>query len=135
MRLANQRRIASDGEGFDYNTPSADYWLVEIAAFETGLSADMLRYPTMQHNHGMTRYHYRGLLVGSAFRYSGGGAFDPEAVWVRSKPLIPPACLCLLYLTGCVAGSLGQLRDREFDNAGLVGRHGAGQWHGANRVE
>jgi hypothetical protein len=30
------------------NTPSADYWLVEIAGLETGLSVDMLRYPTMQ---------------------------------------------------------------------------------------
>ena len=44
MLLASLTKAgASDGEGFDYNTPSADYWLVEIAAFETGLSADMLR--------------------------------------------------------------------------------------------
>jgi hypothetical protein len=65
----------------DYNTPSADYWLIEIAGLETGLSADMLRYPTMQHSHGMTRYHYRGMLVASSFRYSGAGPFDPRALW------------------------------------------------------
>lgn len=65
----------------DYNTPSADYWLVEIAGLETGLSVDMLRYPTMQHSHGMTRYHYRGMLVASSFRYSGAGPFDPTALW------------------------------------------------------
>jgi hypothetical protein len=33
------------GEGFDYNTASADYWLIEIAAAASGLSADMLRSP------------------------------------------------------------------------------------------
>ena len=65
----------------DYNTPSADYWLIEIAGLETGLSADMLRYPTMQHNHGMTRYHYRGMLVASSFRHGGAGPFDPTALW------------------------------------------------------
>ena len=52
-----------------------------------GLSADMLRYPTMRHSQGMTRYHYRGMLVGSAFRYSGSGwkaaagPFDPRQLW------------------------------------------------------
>eukprot|EP01052_Picozoa_sp_SAG31_P045808 SAG31_NODE_8519_length_1437_cov_1.297459_1_plen_157_part_00 len=35
----------------------------------------------------MTRYHYRGMLVGSAFRYSGSGwkamagPFDPKFLW------------------------------------------------------
>jgi hypothetical protein len=46
-----------------------------------GLSADMLRYTTMKHAHGMTRYHYRGMLVGSSFRYSGSGPFDPTELW------------------------------------------------------
>ena len=32
------------GEGFDYDTPRADNWLVETAAHGTGLSSDMLRY-------------------------------------------------------------------------------------------
>ena len=62
------------GEGFNYDTPDADNWLVEIAAFETGLSADMLRYS------GPASYAYRGMLVGSAFRY-GTGNFDPTALW------------------------------------------------------
>ena len=35
----------------------------------------------MGHTHGMTRYHYRGMLVGSAFRYSADGPFDPVALW------------------------------------------------------
>lgn len=69
------------GEGFDYNTPRADNWLIETAAHETGLSADMLRYTSMGHSHGMTRYAYRGMLVGSAFRYTGDGPFDPVALW------------------------------------------------------
>ena len=78
------------GEGFDYNTHQVDYWLVEIAAFPTGLSADLLRYQTgMPHPHGMTRYHYRGLLHGSAFRYmpftppapGSVDPFSPQALW------------------------------------------------------
>ena len=36
------------GEGFDYDTPSADYWLVEMSGLPSGLSADMLRYTTMK---------------------------------------------------------------------------------------
>ena len=69
------------GEGFDYDTNSADYWLCEIAAFETGVSQDLLRYTTMQHAHGMTRYHYRGMLTASSFRWSGSGVFSPTALW------------------------------------------------------
>ena len=69
------------GEGFDYDTPRPDNWLIETAAHETGLSSDMLRYTSMGHTHGMTRYAYRGMLVGSAFRYTGGGPFDPTALW------------------------------------------------------
>ena len=74
------------GEGFDYDTSEADYWLTEISGLPSGLSADMLRYPTMRHNQGMTRYHYRGMLVGSAFRYSGSGfgtlgPFNPINLW------------------------------------------------------
>ena len=43
----------------------------------------MLRYTTMQHTHGMTRYHYRGMLVGSAFRWSGDrtSPFNPVDLW------------------------------------------------------
>ena len=40
------RALVRYGEGFDYNTASADYWLIEIAAVESGLSADMLRCPS-----------------------------------------------------------------------------------------
>ena len=69
------------GEGFNYNTPHADNWLIETAAFGTGLSADMLRYTSMGHTHGMTRYAYRGMLVGSAFRFCGDGPFNPVALW------------------------------------------------------
>jgi hypothetical protein len=70
------------GEGFDYDTPSADYWLAEISGVPSGLSAGMLRYPTMKHSHGMTRYHYRGMLVGSAFRYtSPTSPFNPRNLW------------------------------------------------------
>jgi hypothetical protein len=42
----------------------------------------MLRYTTMRANQGFTRYHYRGMLVGSAFRYSGlhdGNSLSPVA--------------------------------------------------------
>ena len=71
------------GEGFNYNTPAHDYWLVEISGVPAGLSADMLRYTTgMAHTHGMTRYHYRGMLVGSAFRYTERDTpFNPRALW------------------------------------------------------
>ena len=69
------------GEGFDYNINASDYWLIEISGFATGLSADMLRYTTMHHDFGMTRYHYRGLLFGSAFRYSSTAVFDPSNLW------------------------------------------------------
>ena len=77
----------TDGEGFDYDTASADYWLTEISGLPSGLSSDMLRYNTMRHTHGFTRYHYRGMLVGSAFRYTGSHAgsapdvFSPVATW------------------------------------------------------
>ena len=57
------------GEGFDYNTCDADYWLIEIAGFETGVSQDLLRYTSMQHDHGMTRYQYRGMLTASSVRH------------------------------------------------------------------
>ena len=70
------------GEGFDYDTPQADYWLAEISGLPSGLSADMLRYTTMHHEHGETRYHYRGMLVGSAFRYTNAASpFSPAALW------------------------------------------------------
>ena len=69
------------GEGFDYDTPNADYWLVEISGLPSGLSADLLRYTTMHTTHGFGRYHYRGMLVGSAFRYSGEGALSPINLW------------------------------------------------------
>jgi hypothetical protein len=71
------------GEGFNYDTPFADYWLTEISGLPSGLSSDMLRYDTMKHAHGMTRYHYRGMLVGSAFRWSGdqSSPFCPVALW------------------------------------------------------
>ena len=69
------------GEGFDYDTPSADYWLVEISGLPSGLSADLLRYTTMNAVHGFGRYHYRGMLVGSAFRYSGSGVLSPVSLW------------------------------------------------------
>ena len=45
-------RACRYGEGFDYNTGNPDYWLLEIAAVQTGLGSDMLRYPTMVHDHG-----------------------------------------------------------------------------------
>eukprot|EP01050_Picozoa_sp_SAG11_P004901 SAG11_NODE_326_length_10708_cov_6.937035_2_plen_193_part_00 len=35
----------------------------------------------LHRSHGMTRYHYRGMLFGSAFRYSAAGPFDPTAMW------------------------------------------------------
>ena len=69
------------GEGFDYDTPSADYWLVEMSGLPSGLSADMLRYTTMKSSHGMTRYAYRGMLVGSAFRYTHQSPFYPGNLW------------------------------------------------------
>lgn len=69
------------GEGFDYDTPSADYWLVEISGLPSGLSADLLRYTTMHADHGFGRYHYRGMLVGSAFRYSSTGVLSPVGLW------------------------------------------------------
>jgi hypothetical protein len=71
------------GEGFFYDTPKADYWLTEISGLPAGISSDMLRYSTMHHAHGMTRYHYRGMLVGSAFRYSANRAssFFPVNLW------------------------------------------------------
>jgi len=71
------------GEGFNYNTPKFDYWLVEISGVPSGLSADMLRYTTgMAHTHGQTRYHYRGMLVGSAFRYTAADSpFNPTNLW------------------------------------------------------
>ena len=67
-----------------------DYWLIEIAGLETGLSVDMLRYPTMQHSHGMTRYHYRGMLVASSFRYVSLLPFPPQAGCVQLS-MRPPA--------------------------------------------
>lgn len=70
------------GEGFNYDNPSADFWLTEIAAVQTGLSADMLRYTSTQNEHGLTRYHYRGMLVGSAFRGPAfGGPLDSRGTW------------------------------------------------------
>ena len=69
------------GEGFDYDTDSADYWLVEISGLPSGLSADMLRYTTMHAAQGFTRYHYRGMLVGSAFRYQAAGVLSPVNLW------------------------------------------------------
>ena len=70
------------GEGFNYDTASADYWLVEMSGVPAGLSSDLLRYTTMSHAHGMTRYHYRGMLVGSAFRYTSAmSPFSPAALW------------------------------------------------------
>jgi hypothetical protein len=48
------------GEGFDYNTVDADYWLVEIAGFETGVSQDLLLYTTMHHDYGASVRHAAG---------------------------------------------------------------------------
>lgn len=36
-----------DGEGFNYEAASAEYWLVEIAGLAFGLTSDMLRYSGM----------------------------------------------------------------------------------------
>ena len=80
--LINARAHDCNNPGFDYDTPSADYWLAAISGVPAGLSSDMLRYPTMHHTHGMTRYHYRGMLVGSAFRYTAAGSpFNPVNLW------------------------------------------------------
>lgn len=64
------------GEGFDYDSATPHYWLLEMSGLPLGQTADMLRY------HGMNLYPYRGLLFGSWMRY---GCFmpegDPSGIW------------------------------------------------------
>jgi len=70
------------GEGFDYDSATPDFWLVEISGLPFGLTSDMLRYS------GMTPFHFRGMLFASANRWQdnlatpgSSAAFDPRAVW------------------------------------------------------
>lgn len=49
------RIICRYGEGFDYNTPSADYWLAEISGLPSGLSADLLRWVRVAYYHQRRR--------------------------------------------------------------------------------
>jgi hypothetical protein len=72
------------GEGFDYETASPSYWLLEMSGLPHGLAADLLRYS------GMVPAHFKGMLVGSANRWQSAAAsippssadpFDPRSVW------------------------------------------------------
>jgi hypothetical protein len=44
MPLLTLADCAADGEGFNYDDASADYWLTEISGLALGLPSDMLRY-------------------------------------------------------------------------------------------
>ena len=69
------------GEGFDYESSSASYWLLEISGLPHGLHADLLRYS------GMTPAHFKGMAFGNANRWQGPfvpgdkSPFSPLSLW------------------------------------------------------
>jgi hypothetical protein len=44
---ANFHVPITDGEGFNYEAATPEYWLVEISGLPFGLTSDMLRYSGM----------------------------------------------------------------------------------------
>ena len=67
------------GEGFPYDTASAEYWLIEMSGLAWGLTAEMLRYE------GMTAYHYKGFVFGSSNRWQSG----MTANTIQTDPFVP----------------------------------------------
>ena len=86
----------ADGEGFDYNSATPDYWLVEMSGLVFGLTADMLRYP------GMTPFHFRGMLYGESNRWQGD--MDPGSV--ETDPFCPVALWKLWQSVGIASATL-----------------------------